>query len=152
MTPERVSRTYRRGTALAQAPLPWTLALDDEQREAFRAHGRTVVRHLLMSLDARTDQDRDDRLRQAQQAAADYGRLATGLGLSLGETVEGFLRFRTPFIAELLAWARRRGLDAAEVGDLLKDAEAATDRLLLATMTGHGVHSVGRMRRPRTTP
>ncbi len=149
MTPERVSRTYRRGTALGQAPLPWTLALDEQQREGFRALGRTVVGHLLTSLDAPDDQDRDDRLREAQQAAAGYGRLAAGLGLSLGETVEGFLRFRTPFIGELLAWARRRGLDAAEVGDLLKEAEAATDRLLLATMTGHGVASVGTIRQRR---
>lgn len=150
MTSERVSRRYRRVGRSGQVPVPWILALDEQQRESFRAHGRTVVKHLLMSLDAGTDQDRDDRLREAQQAAAGYGCLAAGLGLSLGETVEGFLRFRTPFSGELLAWARRRGLDAAEIGDLVKDAEGAIDRLLLATMTGHGVAAV-RTRRHRPT-
>ena len=40
--------------------------------------------------------------------------VAATLGLSLSQTVEGFLRFRAPFHHELAVAARRRGFDAAE--------------------------------------
>jgi hypothetical protein len=59
--------------------------------------------------------------------------------LSLSQTVEGFLRFRAPFHHELAVAARRRGFDTAETTDLLETAERAMDRLLVATMTGHGL-------------
>ena len=58
--------------------------------------------------------------------------------MSLNRTVEAFLRFREPFHRELAATARRRGFDAAETTDLLGGAERAMDRLLVATMRGHG--------------
>ena len=65
--------------------------------------------------------------------------MAAALGLSLSQTVEGFLRFRAPFHHELAVAARRRGFDAAETTDLLEAAERAMDRLLVATMTGHSL-------------
>ena len=76
-------------------------------------------------------------LEDAARSATDYGTVAAGLGLSLSQTVEGFLRFRAPFHQELALAARRRGFDAAESTDLLQTAERAMDQLLLATMTGH---------------
>ena len=76
--------------------------------------------------------------------ADEYGRIAAGQGLSLSQTVEGFLRFRAPFHHELAVAARRRGYDAAETTDLLETAERAMDRLLVATMTGHSVVATGR--------
>jgi hypothetical protein len=65
--------------------------------------------------------------------------VAARLGLSLSQTVEGFLRFRAPFHHELALAARRRGFDGGETTDLLETAERAMDRLLLATMAGHGL-------------
>jgi hypothetical protein len=59
------------------------------------------------------------------------------LGLSLSQTVEGFLRFRAPFHQGLAASARRNGFDTTETTDLLVAAERAMDQLLVATMTGH---------------
>ena len=76
-------------------------------------------------------------LKEASSSAAEYGRVAATLGLSLSQTVEGFLRFRAPFHHELAVAARRRGFDTAETTDLLETAERAMDRLLVATMTGH---------------
>ena len=73
----------------------------------------------------------------ASGSAAEYGNVAAALGLSLSQTVEGFLRFRAPFHHELAVAARRRGFDTAETTDLLETAERAMDRLLVATMTGH---------------
>jgi hypothetical protein len=65
----------------------------------------------------------------------------------LSQTVEGFLRFRTPFLHELAAVARRRGFDTDQTTDLLETAERGMDALLLATMNGHGRVSNGRSRR-----
>ena len=64
--------------------------------------------------------------------------MAASLGLSLSQTVEGFLRFRAPFHQELAVAARRNGFDAAETTDVLVAAERAMDALLISTMTGHG--------------
>jgi hypothetical protein len=69
--------------------------------------------------------------------------MAASLGLSLSQTVEGFLRFRAPFHHELAVAARRNGFDAAETTDVLVAAERAMDQLLIATMTGHGL-AIGR--------
>ena len=72
------------------------------------------------------------------------------LGSSLSEAVEGFLRFRSPFVEELATIARRRGLDTREATALLADAERAMDRLLIAMMTGHSLESGSRRRSTRS--
>jgi len=88
-------------------------------------------------------------LNEASGSAAEYGSVAAALGLSLSQTVEGFLRFRAPFHHELAVAARRRGFDTAETTDLLETAERAMDHLLVATMTGHGrAPGRGRPERP----
>jgi hypothetical protein len=77
-------------------------------------------------------------LAAAELHASEYGREAAGLGASLSDTVEGFLRFRKPFVDELAVIARRRRLDTRQATALLVDAESALDRLLVALMVGHG--------------
>ncbi len=102
---------------------------------------------LLQHLDATQPEAAAHHLKDASNAAAEYGTVAATLGLSLSQTVEGFLRFRAPFHHELAVAARRRGFDTAETTDLLETAERAMDRLLLATMTGHGPAAVEGPRR-----
>ena len=41
--------------------------------------------------------------------------------------------------------SRKRGLDTREATALLADAEAATDRLLVAMMTGHTLETGNRL-------
>lgn len=99
-----------------------------------------LVGNLLAYLDA--DRDREAALfRAAETHAREYGAEAARAGASLTDTVEGFLRFRRPFIDELATLARRRHLDTREATELLADAEAALDRLLVALMLGHESHS-----------
>ena len=114
------------------------LALSDEQRLLFRERGHVLAASLLQFLDASQPEAAAHHLDEATRSATDYGTVALGLGLSLSQTVEGFLRFRAPFHHELATAARRRGFDAAETTDLLETAERAMDRLLIATMSGHG--------------
>ena len=143
VTPERVSRAYRREARRAAEGAPWLLTLDDGQRELFRERGRRLATALLAYLDADRADTRARQLKAAAVEAADYGRAAVALGLSLSQAVEGFLRFRAPFITELAAVARRRGLDTTEATELLETVEHAMDQLLVATMTGHSVAAAG---------
>ena len=138
VTPTRITRTYRRASREVAPELPWVLALNDEQRSLFRERGQILAARLLLYLDAPVPEVAASHLDEASATAAEYGRVAATVGLSLSQTVEGFLRFRTPFHHELALAARRRGFDAAETTDLLETAERAIDRLLIATMTGHG--------------
>lgn len=139
LTPTGIARTYRRVGRDAAPEMPWVLALNDEQRVLFRERGQLLAAGLLQYLDAATPEGATHHLKEASATAAGYGRLAASLGLSLSQTVEGFLRFRSPFHHELAVTARRRGFDARETTDLLEAAERAMDHLLVATMTGHSV-------------
>jgi len=131
---DRMAQAYRRARPLAGARehAGWLANLTDGERTRFRARGMQLVGDLLAYLDV----DRGD-LGLAETHATEYGMEAARLGASLSDTVEGFLRFRKPFIDELAVLARRRRLDTAEATALLVDAESALDRLLVALMTGH---------------
>ncbi len=152
LTPARMSRTYRRASPAVSAELPWVLTLTDEQRRLFRAHGQVLAARVLQHLDAPEPEAAARLLREAASGAAAYGRAAASAGLSLSQTVEGFLHFRAPFHHELAAAARRRGFDTREAMDLLASAEGAMDQLIVATMTGHSLEAVrqGRTARART--
>jgi excisionase family DNA binding protein len=139
LSPSRIARTYRRASREAAPELPWVLALTDEQRLLFRERGHVLAASLLQHLDATQPEAAAHHLVDASSSAAEYGTVAASLGLSLSQTVEGFLRFRAPFHHELAVAARRRGFDTVETTDLLETAERAMDRLLVATMTGHSL-------------
>jgi excisionase family DNA binding protein len=138
LTPSRMSRSYRRASREAAPELPWVLALTDDQRVLFRERGHLLAASLLQHLDATQPDSAKHHLTTASASAEEYGEMAASLGLSLSQTVEGFLRFRAPFHQELAVAARRNGFDAAETTDVLVAAERAMDQLLIATMTGHG--------------
>lgn len=150
LTPSRIARSYRRASRDAAPELPWVLNLTDEQRMLFRERGHLLAASLLQHLDATQPETAQHYLETASASAAQYGEMAASLGLSLNRTVEGFLRFRTPFHHELAVGARRNGFDAAETTDLLVAAEHAMDQLLLATMTGHSL-AAGRLQAPQAT-
>jgi excisionase family DNA binding protein len=153
LTPIRIARSYRRASREVSTELPWVLALTDEQRVLFRERGHILAAGLLQYLDAGQPESARHHLKEASVSAAEYGRVAAELGLSLSQTVEGFLRFRAPFFHELVVAARRRGFDTGETTDLMELAERGMDQLLVATMTGHSVRLVqGRGRQARAVP
>lgn len=153
LTPVRIARSYRRASREVSVELPWVLTLTDEQRVLFRERGHVLAAGLIQYLDAGQPESARHHLKEASVNAAEYGRVAAQLGLSLSQTVEGFLRFRTPFYHELVVAARRRGFDTGETTDLMELAERAMDQLLVATMTGHSVRSLeGRGRHARAAP
>jgi excisionase family DNA binding protein len=148
LSPSRIARGYRRASRDTPVELPWVLTLTDAQRMLFRERGHVLASSLLEHLDATQPESAAHHLKEAATSAAEYGRVAAALHLSLSQTIEGFLRFRAPFHHELAVAARQRGFDAAETGDLLESAERAMDQLLVATMTGHSL-ATGRRRSER---
>jgi len=128
---DHMARAYRRARPKNEHAR-WLANLPDAERLRFRERGMQLVGDLLAYLDA----ERGD-LSAAEQHASEYGAVAAKFGASLSDTVEGFLRYRKPFIDQLAALARSRRLDTGEATALLVDAESALDRLLVALMTGH---------------
>jgi excisionase family DNA binding protein len=151
-TPSRVARVYRRPGADDAMRIPWVVELDESRRERFRAYGRGIVSALVGALDAEDAADRTARLRAAEDACTEYGRIAGREGLGAPMTADLFLRFRRPFLAELGAFAIRRDLDAAQTSSLLAEANAALDALQLATLRGWEAGALADRRRPRRAP
>jgi hypothetical protein len=133
---ERIAGTYRRLNLTEGRPDSMLGELSESERELFRERGRRMVECLIAHLDAEGPASAMANLHQAAAYATEYGASTARLGGSLSEGVETFLRFRAPFIEELAATARRRGLDTREATGLLMDAEGAFDKLLLAFMDG----------------
>ncbi|HYO45028.1 MAG TPA: helix-turn-helix domain-containing protein [Candidatus Limnocylindrales bacterium] len=147
-TPDRMARGYRRETTDDAGRIPWVAELDDAQRERFRAYGRSIVTALVAALDSDHPATRADRLREAGDACAEYGRIAGREGLGAPMTADLFLRFRRPFLGELGALARRREFDASATSALMADANAALDGLLLSTLRGWESAALADRRRP----
>lgn len=135
---DHMVRAYRRSQPTPRRPdaSDWLAQLSDAERSRFRERGLELVRHLLAYLDAARS-GASASFETAEACAREYGAAAARSAVALSDTVEGFLRFRKPFVDELAVLARRRHLDTREATGLLADAEAALDRLLIALMLGH---------------
>ena len=134
----RMTGAYRRLFEVAQGRPLAMMGTDvpEGERQLFRERGRRMVECLLAHLDSDAPGPAMANLHEAAGHAAEYGGHSARLGASLSEAVETFLRFRAPFIGELAATARKRGLDTREATGLLVDAENAFDKLLLSFMEG----------------
>jgi excisionase family DNA binding protein len=133
---ERMAVALRRRLTAEGPRQGFLQEIGEEERELFRERGRRMVECLLAHLDAEGPASAMANLHEAAGHAAEYGASCAALGASLSEAVDTFLRFRAPFIDELAATARRRGLDTREATGLLTDAEEACDKLLLAFIEG----------------
>lgn len=137
-TTEHMTRVLRRHLTQACGGMSWLAGLSADEMEPLREHGRVIAGSLLGLIDAATPQARGSALATALGAATEYGRIAARGSAGIGETVEAFLRFRTLFLGELGEMARRRGLDALQITELLGTATQAIDQLLVALISGHG--------------
>ena len=147
LTATRLASAYRRQARVVAHEMPWVLQLSNQQREWFRVHGRALAATLLVHLDEPASDGGTASLAAATAEAAEYGRMASRLGLSLSQGVEGFLEFRRPFLHQLALSARQRGVDPATTTELMAAAERAMDRLLLAAMSAQSVERVADKRR-----
>ena len=141
-TPEHVVRAYRRELAATRALGGWVSSLDDAtDRAGFREPGRRMLAGILGALDAATPADSERSIADAVEAATLQGTMAREGGIRLATLIDGFHRFRLPFLDELGRIAHRRHLASDESIDLLLAASRLFDRLLLAIVEAHGTTS-----------
>jgi excisionase family DNA binding protein len=136
-TAESITRAYRREACPSMAWPAVIEALAPSARELYREYGRAIVRGLVGYLDAAGTPEASPRLAIARSAVARHGQLVATHGVSLEDTVELFLRLRSPFLHELAAVARRKGLDTTSAMDLLEAATDAIDGLMPSLIAGH---------------
>ncbi len=136
---ERLSAAYRRRYSEQHgAGLDPRTRVPAADRESFREVGRQLVDALVRHLDE-TGQARALAEREAIDLAGHIGERLGLYGVPLADAVAMFISARRPFISELGLVARRRGVDAARVGELFDASTALLDRLLLAFVSGHEV-------------
>jgi excisionase family DNA binding protein len=110
---------------------------------ALRQLGRRIVGALVETLDAPPSEE-TAQCAEASTAAAACGQIARCSGLTLQDTLALFVRFRAPFLHELGAACRRRGLTGAAATALLERASDLMDRMLPAIVTGYEAAEVRR--------
>ena len=64
-------------------------------------------------------------------------REASDAGLSLAETVEAFLFFRSPVLEAITAHLRRRSVDISDVTGAYREANEAIDGVLVALVSSY---------------
>ncbi len=131
----RIVRAYRRDVRRGQDSAALE-AVPESSRQLFRDHGRALVAALVELLDQPVA-GAGGALARAERSAAACGRAAADSGMSLQQAIGLFLRFRTPFLHEIGAMARRWRLDAAAATALLEQAAEGVDGLLPALVAGY---------------
>jgi len=76
-------------------------------------------------------------LEEAEKMGALYGAEASRAGLSLAETVEAFLFFRSPVLEAITGHLRRRAADVSDLTSAFREANQAIDGVLVALVSSH---------------
>jgi excisionase family DNA binding protein len=144
-TPDRLNAAYRRRYGAHHGgPLDPRATVPEAERETFRELGRRLVDALVLHL----DESGPGRVAAEHEALAVAGELGERLalhGVPLSDGVSMFVSARRPFLAELSIVARRRGVEAARIGELYDTSTGLLDRLLLAFVAAHdAVEAAGR--------
>ena len=79
--------------------------------------------------------------REAVELSEQLGARLAATDVPMSVAVSMFVAARQPFLAELSVVARRRGVDAARVGQLYDTSTGLLDRLLLAFVAAHAATS-----------
>jgi excisionase family DNA binding protein len=138
-SPDRLSAAYRRryGEHHGLGPDP-RATVPASERESFRELGRRLVDALVRHLDE-TGPGRAIAERDALDVAGQLGERLAVHGVALADGVSMFVSARRPFLAELSVVARRRGVEAARVGEVYDTSTSLLDRLLLSFVAAHEV-------------
>ncbi len=128
---------HRRVARAGYAGQPWQARLTTEQRAEFRRWGQRTFSLVVEYVAATKKAERVLLLEDAEKMGALYGAEASRAGLSLAETVEAFLFFRSPVLDAIVGQLRRRSADVSEVTAAFHEANAAIDGVLSALVSSH---------------
>lgn len=128
---------HRRVQRSGGASQPWQARLSAEQRDEFRRWGQRTFQLVIDYVAAAKRSERQLLLEEAERMGALYGAEASEAGLSLAETVEAFLFYRSPVLDAITGHLRRRSADVSDVTSAFHEANAAIDRVLVALVASH---------------
>jgi excisionase family DNA binding protein len=128
---------HRRMARTGYSGQPWQARLTAEQRDEFRRWGQRTFQLVIEYVAATKRAERQILLEESEKMGSLYGAEASAAGLSLAETVEAFLFFRSPVIDAIVGHLRRRSADVAEVTAAFHEANAAIDQVLVALVSSH---------------
>lgn len=128
---------HRRMQRTGFAGQPWQARLTAEQRDEFRRWGQRTFQLVIDYVGATKKSERELLLQEAERMGGLYGAEASGAGLTLAETVEAFLFFRSPVLDSITGHLRRRAAEVGEVTAAFREANAAIDQVLMAVVSSH---------------
>lgn len=132
-----VGEVHRRMQRTGYAGQPWQARLSPEQRADFRRWGQRTFQLVIEYVAAGRRAERQLLLEEAEKMGGLYGREASAAGLSLAETVEAFLFFRSPVLEAITAHLRRRAADIGDVTHAAREANQAIDGVLVALVSSY---------------
>jgi excisionase family DNA binding protein len=132
-----IGDAHRRMQRTGYAGMPWQSRLSAEQREDFRRWGQRTFNLVIEYVAASKRAERDLLLEEAEKMGALYGKEASAAGLTLAESIEAFLFYRSPVIESILAHLRRRVAEVAQVTAAVREANAAIDQVLTALVSSY---------------
>jgi hypothetical protein len=128
---------HRRVQRTGYGGQPWQARLSVEQRDEFRRWGQRTFQLVIEYVAATKRAERDLLLDEAEKMGGLYGAEASRAGLTLAETVEAFLFFRSPVLDAITGHMRRRAADVGDVTSAFHEANAAIDQVLMALVSSH---------------
>ncbi len=132
-----VGELHRRMQRVGYAGQPWQARLSAEQRDDFRRWGGKTFNLVIEYVGASKRAERQLLLEEAEKMGALYGAEASKAGLSLAETVEAFLFFRSPVLEAITGHLRRRSAAVSDVTSAFREANQAIDQVLVALVSSH---------------
>jgi excisionase family DNA binding protein len=128
---------HRRMQRTGYSGQPWQARLNAEQRDDFRRWGQRTFNLVIEYVAASKRAERQLLLEEAQRMGGLYGAEASRAGLSLAETVEAFLFFRSPVLDAITGHLRRRAAEVSDVTTAYREANEAIDQVLVALVSSH---------------
>jgi len=116
---------------------PWFQRLDEPARRQFRMLGGSMLGLLTTYVVASSTSEREHALGRANELAAEYGAMATRLGLTLAEATEAFLLFRNPVLETVHQWLRDANPPPRQGGETLSRVNVFMDRVLVTMTDAH---------------
>ena len=132
-----VGELHRRMQRVGYAGQPWQARLSAEQRDDFRRWGGKTFNLVIEYVAAAKRAERQLLMEEAEKMGALYGAEASRAGLSLAETVEAFLFFRSPVLEAITGHLRRRAVEVADVTSAFREANQAIDQVLVALVSSY---------------
>jgi excisionase family DNA binding protein len=116
---------------------PWFERFDVDARRQFRLLGTSMLNLLTTYLVATDPAERKHALNRGRELAAEYGEMATRLGLSLAEATEAFLLFRNPVLETVHEWLGSQGQPSRHSGEMLGRVNHFMDQVLVVMTVAH---------------